>query len=53
MTGGAFVALVFVLSDLVDWPVSFISQLAYLPLALTQNSDGVQKDKLTQFQNVF
>jgi hypothetical protein len=38
MTGGAFVALVFVLSNLVDWLVSLISPLAYLPPAFTQNS---------------
>src|SRR6266700_3815920 len=38
MTDGAFVALVFVLSNLVDWLVSLISLLAYLPPAFTQNS---------------
>jgi hypothetical protein len=38
MTDGAFVALVFVLSHLVDWLVSLISPLAYLPPAFTQNS---------------
>src|SRR6266567_8445674 len=38
MTDGAFVALVFVLSNLVDWLVSLISPLAYLPPAFTQNS---------------
>ncbi len=31
MTDGAFIALVFVLSNLVDWLVSLISPLAYLP----------------------
>lgn len=38
MTDGAFVALVFVLANLVDWLVSLISPLAYLPPAFTQNS---------------
>ena len=38
MTDGAFVAFVFVLSNLVDWLVSLISPLAYLPPAFTQNS---------------
>jgi hypothetical protein len=38
MTDGAFVALVFVVSNLVDWLVSLISPLAYLPPTFTQNS---------------
>jgi hypothetical protein len=38
MTDGAFVALVFVVSNLVDWLVSLTSPLAYLPPLFTQNS---------------
>jgi hypothetical protein len=38
MTDGAFGALVFVLSNFVDWLVRLISPLAYVLLAFTQNS---------------
>jgi hypothetical protein len=47
MTDGAFVALVFVLSNLVDWLVSLLSPLAYLPPAFTQNSGWRQSKTLT------
>src|SRR5260370_40889085 len=50
MTDGAFVALVFVLSNLVDWLVSLISPLAYLPVLATSDirskkcvADGVNR----------